>query len=170
MDWGRAKAICRDGEESAHAEESAAAAVGERVSSEFRIRRNTWKFIDIGQIRVDEAVIGRKQLGDRAILLDDVTEEGEYLFDHIFTDAFAMVMLEPIRIRGHEVDVVQVEPGVGECTQERLAARLRETLLQLAVYAGERVHFPRDNGLLQCRVWDGALQEVTDFGRKALLR
>ena len=73
--------------------------------------------------------------------------ELQRLFNHVFADPLAVVMVKVIGVGSHEVDVIQLEPRVGESLQERLGIGSIELVPNRSTYAGERLQFPAGDGL-----------------------
>ena len=61
--------------------------------------------------------------------MDRVTEEVQYLGNHVFAQSFPVVQRVAIGIGSHEVDSIQLQPRMRELAQELIGFCLIETTL-----------------------------------------
>ena len=92
--------------------------------------------VELGEVGVDKAIVDGEKLGQGTVALDGVSEEMQGLVDHVFAEAFAMVEPVAVGIGCHEVDVVQLQPGVGEGAQEWLGLAVGEAAAQFGADTG----------------------------------
>ena len=71
-----------------------------------------------GEVGVQKSVIGREQFGDRQVVVDGMLKEMLHFANHIFAQSLPFVQRIALGIGSHEVDPIELQPGVRKLLQE----------------------------------------------------
>ena len=112
------EAISSGGKEGAHTEKPSAAAVKEDVFAKVGILRYAEHVVELGEVGVDEAVVGGEEFGQRSVVLYGVAEELKGFLDHVFAEVLTVVEAVFVGVGRHEIDVTESKPAMGESPQE----------------------------------------------------
>ena len=139
-DRGGLDAVGADGQDGRHAEQAAAMrialeadlpeAVGEAEGLLFG------QAVELGQLLVDEGMVGAEELVHRAVLLEQVLEEQARLGLHRGREVFRVVGPVGLAGRGHAAELAEVEPAVEEAVHEALEPVVSQQAVDLPLQLG----------------------------------
>ena len=97
-------------------------------------------------------------------------KEAQRFGDHILAQALAGVQRETIGVRRHEVDPVQLQPGVGKLPEEFVRFGELELAADFGAHCRERVQGAVARRVADPRVRNRSSQEIAELGRETVGR
>ena len=92
--------------------------------------------VELGQLLVDEGMVGAEELVHRAVLLEHVLEEQARLGLHRGREVFRVVGPVGLAGRGHAAELAEVEPAVEEAVHEALEPVVSQQAVDLLLQLG----------------------------------